>query len=311
MGLLRETHKGRKQNAAAALSTGPTSVIPAMDPTTTNLASSSTEATGDVYSTLSRHVHDVYATTATPETSTPTWVTSARSAQSQGYTPIFFSIPQPSGWGSDNTLNAHVSVHPGFIAAPIIGFIIIVGLLIVCFRGRRRQRQMAAAHTNAQEMTMQPQRSIQPYMAPSLAPSTHFSTSPSYLPSPATPRTPPPVILGPILTGADSSYLTGIDTSEDAPISPHDGPADPFADNSSIAEPPPPYRPRSVAPPTFAAAAQTHLVERSPFDDPQDYSNGDAISEISEPVGEGDDDARSVVSDLSDHHEAGVSRTNH
>jgi len=280
-----------------------------MNPTATVVTSASAEATDYVSSTTSQHSHDYYGSTGRPWVGPTTMITATKIPYGGGFTPIILILPSPSGWDVDNTLNSQGSEHPGFIAAPIIGFAIIVGLLFLCFRSRRRQRGTVAAQTNAQEMTTQPQRSVQPYIAPQLETSTHFTTSPAYSSPSSNPVSPPPVILGPILTGADSSYLTGIDTSEDAPISLGDRPTDPFADNQSITEPPPPYRPRSVALPSFAAARQGHLVERSPFDDPP--NDADAVSEISEPAGGREEDALSDVSDLSHQQEPNVSRTTH
>jgi len=115
---------------------------------------------------------------------------------------------------------------------------------------------------------------------------------------------------------------------------------DPFGDNSSLNEPPPPYRPCSLPPPSFVSerasgrwsgggppsfttdslrsagppsfttnsrqsslregvggfGSQAHLIERSPFDDPDD-----GVSEISGPRhgGNGNGDSMSAVSDLS------------
>lgn len=112
---------------------------------------------------------------------------------------------------------------------------------------------------------------------------------------------------------------------------------DPFGDNSSLSEPPPPYRPCSLPPPSFVSeggappsfttnslrsagppsftsgssliegmereggggpgmGSRAHLIERSPFDDPDD-----GVSEISGPIhgGNGNGDSMSAVSDLS------------
>lgn len=82
---------------------------------------------------------------------------------------------------------------------------------------------------------------------------------------------------------------------------------DPFADNNSLAEAPPPYRPRSLAPSSRQssfrwtaprlASSRTHLIQRSPFEDPGD--DDDVISELDGPAQEQRVDAMSVVSNLS------------
>lgn len=127
---------------------------------------------------------------------------------------------------------------------------------------------------------------------------------------------------------------------------------DPFGDNSSLNEPPPPYRPCSLPPPSFTTerasgrwsgggppsfttnslrsagppsfssgssliererereggggawmGSRAHLIERSPFDDPDDGDGDDGVSELSGPthgrVGDGSGDAMSAVSNLS------------
>jgi hypothetical protein len=81
----------------------------------------------------------------------------------------------------------------------------------------------------------------------------------------------------------------------------------PFSDNHSLTEPPPPYRPYSAAPPSFTTnsrqsslrvgGSRTRLIGGDPFGDPDD----DAVSELSgPPLGRNrDGDGMSIMSDLS------------
>jgi hypothetical protein len=98
-------------------------------------------------------------------------------------------------------------------------------------------------------------------------------------------------------------------------------PVNPFNDNESLVEPPPPYRPRSAVPPSFTnssrhssfrvsvaplATSRTHLIERSPFDDSVD---DDVVSDLSGPSAGRHDDDMSAVSDLSYQQDPVVNRT--
>ncbi|KAH7389781.1 hypothetical protein BKA66DRAFT_47428 [Pyrenochaeta sp. MPI-SDFR-AT-0127] len=232
-----------------------------------------------------------------------------------------------NGFGSQHSgghwPKKHTTLYAAASIVPIIVLAIVAGLVFFCMRKRRRQRHAAAAsQMAAQEMKMQPQRSAQPYVA-SLSPAIlpQYSASPEHSPTSTSPSAPPPVILGPIPSGSNGTYLTGIDTSDVVSVTSNNNrQADPFAD-SNLAEPPPPYRPRSVAPPSFVSASrqssfrvpdslpatsQTHLIERSPFEDPRD---DDAISDLSGPTVGRAEDAMSAVSDLSYQHDAVVGRS--
>jgi len=189
------------------------------------------------------------------------------------------------------------------VILPLI-FTAILGVILF-FYLRRRRRQKAQAQV--QEMKT---RASGNYPRPRYV-------VPPVLPPPAgSPVAPQPVILGPIVPGSNGAYYTGIDTSD--VVSMHDttGTGNPFVDQSDPHdEPPPPYRPRSIAatisrntslrqaPP--AALSETNLmaahgqIPRSPFADPHD----DGISEFSEPTrrrfSRRNEDELSVVSDLS------------
>jgi hypothetical protein len=174
-------------------------------------------------------------------------------------------------------------------------------------------------------MKARPQPTVQPFLATSpVQPS--YTAPPSHPPPPASPASPQPVILGPIAPTSNGTYYTGIDTSDivsmnDRPENDRTGLGNPFADTSSLnEEPPPPYRPRSLAPSALSrdtsvrtsvaplsrntslrappGHSQTNLIdhpERSPFADPDD----DAVSDVSGPTAGRHQDTLSIVSDLS------------
>ncbi|KAF2715628.1 hypothetical protein K504DRAFT_367995 [Pleomassaria siparia CBS 279.74] len=220
------------------------------------------------------------------------------------------------------------------IVAGVISLVVmaVVGLLVfLCLRKRKqKQRQIQASQAKMQEMKARSLVSTNPVLgtSPTYTQSPMYTQSPTYAqyaaplnsPRPANLATPPPVILGPIVPGSNGAYFTGIDTSD--MVSMHDqqrpgpdrtGLGNPFADGDSLnEEPPPPYRPRSLAPMSRntsvrtprAASSQTYLIRghdsaRSPFADPRD---DDVISEMSGPTllrGNSYNDGMSVVSDMS------------
>jgi hypothetical protein len=215
---------------------------------------------------------------------------------------------------------SHTPVYAAAAVVPVAVLAIIGVVVFVCLRKRKRRRlQAAAAPKHVQEMKTQWKPTLRPYMAPSPPPPVvlpNYSPPPNYpaLESPVSSR---PVILGPIPSGTNGNYLTGIDTSDMVSVI---SARDPFADGRSLEEPPPPYRPRSMAPSSIAptsrhssvrlavlppAVSQTHLIERSPFDDPED----DDISEVSGPTIRQEADAVSVISDLSYQIDAVVGRS--
>ncbi|KAF3041155.1 hypothetical protein E8E12_009149 [Didymella heteroderae] len=208
-------------------------------------------------------------------------------------------------------------------AVPVV--VIIIGICIFfCLRKRRRQRQAAAVNGHVEEMKMQPKPVERPYIAPITPPSPPPQAAlPQYSPSTPSSSHPPtasssqPVILGPIPSGQNGAYLTGMDTSD--LVSMRSGGVsrqgtvvdrDPFADGRSLEEAPPPYRPSSLPPASLASTSRnssvrmaapphmtsrTQLIERSPFDDPED----DEVSDISGPTLRRETDAMSDVSELS------------
>ncbi|KAH3994653.1 hypothetical protein HBI13_175700 [Parastagonospora nodorum] len=218
--------------------------------------------------------------------------------------------------------------HPGMYAAaavtPIVVLVIIAATVFLCMRKRKRRRQLHEPTVSEKEqeskMRSQTPPVVQAYMAPSLGASPQYAHSNHHLP-PTNPATTQPIILGPIPSGSNGAYFTGIDTSDVVSMTSTNNfrpPPNPFSDNESLSEPPPPYRPRSIAPPSFSnssrhssfrapnppeTSSQTHLIGRSPFDDPDD----DAISELSGPT-EGHGEAMSAVSDLSYQNEPVLNR---
>ena len=223
-----------------------------------------------------------------------------------------------------------------YAAAGVVPVIVLAAIgvfVFFCMRKRKKQKSIAAAQAKVDEMKQQPAR-MSAYMAsPQLLPITREPsyTAPPREPPPASPQ---PVILGPISAGANGNYFTGIDTSDVISVrNDRTGLGDPFADGSSLhEEPPPPYRPRSLAPVSRDASlrssslssnsniasplvsphtsSRTRLMNdelneplRSPFDDPRDGDHDDddddAVSELSERALRKDRDDLSVVSDLS------------
>jgi hypothetical protein len=225
----------------------------------------------------------------------------------------------PDGWrnrGQD--YHSQAPIYAAAALVPVAVLAIIGAIVFVCLRRRKRRRlEAATAAANVREMKAHSKPTIEPYMAPSSLPS---AVLPNYYP-PVSSR---PIILGPIPSGTNGAYLTGIDTSDMVSVISANqfrtSMADPLADGRSLEEPPPPYRPRSMAPSSIGSTSrhssvrvaahppdtsQTHLIERSPFDDPED----DNISELSGFTIRRETDAASAVSDLSYQLDPVVGRT--
>ena len=246
-------------------------------------------------------------------------------------TPIQSELSPPKPTDDDSGLVQHEANNssnktPMYAAAgavPVV--VIIIGFFIFfCLRKRRRQRQTAAVNGHIEEMKMQQKPVERPYIAPITPPSPPPQAAlPQYSPSTPSSSHPPtasssqPVILGPIPSGNNGAYLTGMDTSD--LVSMRSGGVsrqgtvvdrDPFADGRSLEEAPPPYRPSSLPPVSVASTSRnssiriaapphmtsrTQLIDRSPFDDPSD----DEVSDISGPTLGRETDAMSDVSELS------------
>jgi hypothetical protein len=190
----------------------------------------------------------------------------------------------------------------GAIAGVLAVFLVIGGLVLWC-RRRNKQRAKASGALLTGENASQPNMAMkdvaprphgalgnpEPLRRPgsvmviNAGLSTTFSSaSPSSMSNVTSPQEPPPVIL----PATNSSYFTGIDTSDRMSMF---GPASIHSNDniypSGHEEPPPPYRPRSVPPisregslrvvdgmrPNFStnrnSVARSTSI-RSPFDDP-------------------------------------------
>jgi hypothetical protein len=279
--------------------------------------------------------------------STPTWTTLSRP------TPLFAgtdttasttspyvsdtsnsSSPTSAGYGNEGpSWHGRERMNGGGMYAaaaitPIVVLAMVGAVVFLCMRKRKRQRAgLAIVQSKAEEMKLHARSPpvTQAYMAsPSIA-SPQYTVTDNHLLSQPDPAHLHPIILGPISSGINGAYFTGIDTSDVISMTSSNnirpGPPNPFSDNDSLIEPPPPYRPRSAAPPSLTnssrqsslrnstappATSRTHLIERSPFEDPFD---DDAVSELSGPAAGHNDDTMSVVSDLSYQHDPVVNRS--
>jgi hypothetical protein len=252
----------------------------------------------------------------TSRVSTQPFVVGTKHASSPSSTADGYSWGHPGWPGAKAKMNTG-GMYAAAAITPIVVLAVIGGFVYFCMRKRKRQRRAAAAaaatQRKVQEMKTNPQATAQPYMAPPPAVSFQYTASRNHL-SPPNPVA-HPIILGPIPSGENGAYFTGIDTSDVISMTSathlQPGPPNPFSDNDSLAEPPPPYRPRSAAPPSLTntsrhssfrasmalpTTSRTHLIERSPFDDPID---DDTISDLSGPTAGNNEDAMSAVSDLS------------
>lgn len=211
---------------------------------------------------------------------------------------------------------------PMYAAAGITPVVVvIVGFVVFFFlRKRRRQRQATDEQEHIEEMKMHQKPAAMPYIAPITPPSPPPAAYSQYSPSTPSSHHPPtasssqPIILGPIPSGNNGAYLTGMDTSDLISMTSAGGVSrqgtiidrDPFADGRSLEEAPPPYRPSSLPPASVASTSRNsslrvaappnipQLIE-NPFGDPED----DDISVMSGPTLRGASDAMSDVSELS------------
>jgi hypothetical protein len=243
--------------------------------------------------------------------------------------------PTSVGYGNQrpNWHGGKERMHSGRMYAaaaitPIVVLAMVGAIVFLCMRKRKRQRvELAAVQTKGEEMKLHGRSPpiSQAYMASPSNASPQYTSTGNHSPLPPDPALLHPIILGPISSGTNGAYFTGIDTSDVISMtSANDmrpGPPNPFSDNDSLAEPPPPYRPRSTAPPSLTnssrqssfrasvappATSRTHLIERSPFEDPFE---DDAISDLSGPTAGQGDDAMSAVSDLSYQNDPVVNRS--
>lgn len=221
---------------------------------------------------------------------------------------------------------------PMYAAAGITPVVVvIVGFVVFFFlRKRRRQRQTVNEQEHIEEMKMHQKPAAMPYIAPITPPSpppaaySQYSTSTPSSHHPPTASSSQPIILGPIPSGNNGAYLTGMDTSDLISMTSAGGVSrqgtmvdrDPFADGRSLEEAPPPYRPSSLPPVSVASTSRnsslrvaappniSQLIE-DPFGDPED----DEVSVMSGPTLRGASDAMSDVSELSYQLDPVVSRS--
>jgi hypothetical protein len=271
---------------------------------------SSTPSTSGSYPTPSspptgKHSVDTYTQPLVPTTTAQqSYGSGGASPTSTGSAGVVNRPGSPTSAKSGDDSHSLTTIQ--LIAAvllPLISLAILGVVLFFYLRRRRRQKaQVQMRETKTQTSGNYPRP--------------HYVVPPVLSPPAGSLVAPQPVILGPIVSGSNGAYYTGIDTSD--VVSMHDttGTNNPFVDQSDPHdEAPPPYRPRSIAatisrntslrqtPP--AALSETNLMAahgqmpRSPFADPHD----DAISEFSEPTrrrfGRRNEDELSVVSDLS------------
>ncbi|KAK0660689.1 hypothetical protein DIS24_g3161 [Lasiodiplodia hormozganensis] len=234
--------------------------------------------------------------------------------------------------GSTSAEQDHDSGPPlGLILAGVIIPVLVISLLaftaFVVMR-RRRQKRDAERAMAADEMkfrhsddSQQPPFVQQP---PVQEPPAIREPSPQDSPRAVTPvPAPPPVIVSAMNPANNSSYFTGIDTSEALSVrtnSVRSGqrPAGFMLDGEFHEEPPPPYRPRSVPPISRGSSMRTnyradyassqplhdHARVVNPFADPSDDDNVSIMSgPPMNPFAREADDHLSVVSDMSYQHE--------
>jgi hypothetical protein len=250
----------------------------------------------------SKHSVDTYTQPLVPTTAAQqSYGSGGASPTSTGNAGVVNSSPTSAKSGDDSHSLTTIQLMAA-VLLPLISLAILGVILFFYLRRRRRQKAQVQVREKTQTSGNYPRP--------------HYVVPP-VLSSPAGSLVAPqPVILGPIVSGSNGAYYTGIDTSD--VVSMHDttGTNNPFVDQSDPHdEAPPPYRPRSIAatisrntslrqtPP--AALSETNLmaahgqIPRSPFADPHD----DAISEFSEPTrrrfGRRNEDELSIVSDLS------------
>ena len=251
-------------------------------------------------------------------TSSTTSVTPTRSAGD-----VYSPTPTNSGLpGLQSKANDGPNRTPMYAAAGIAPVVIVIVGFVVFFilRKRRRQRQVVDEKRHIEEMKMHQKPAAMPYIAPISPPSPPPAVYSQYSPSTPSSHHPPtasssqPIILGPIPSGNNGAYLTGMDTSDLISMTSAGGVSrqgtivdrDPFADGRSLEEAPPPYRPSSLPPASVASTSRnssfrvaappsiSQLAE-DPFGDPED----DEVSVMSGPTLGRASDTMSDVSELS------------
>jgi hypothetical protein len=216
--------------------------------------------------------------------------------------------PLPGVERKGHTNHGAMYAVAGVVPVVVVTFI---GLVVfLCLRKRKRQRRDVATsqvktqaiQKKSQQSSMAPHHIFTPSSPPPIA-RPHYATVPTQLSPLQAPALPTPVILGPIGSGPNGAYLTGIDTSEVMSVDDRTGLGNPFADGDSLKEePPPPYRPRSVSLSSRNCSLQQSFsshrssLRQSPFTHPQTNLVAQHDQNVRSPFADPDDDTVSDVS---------------
>jgi hypothetical protein len=235
-------------------------------------------------------------------------------------------VISPTPYAQNNATGTPTHGPPKYVLTAAGAIVSVIGILIMvllfiflCRRSKRRKNRMRDNRDSIEEQQMVGTMSSsdtlnsvrayrpEPLAIPSLGYHSSSSTftsqsprSPHHPPNPQHPQapqhpqipqqqqiqvTPPPPVL--LSTTVNHSYLTGIDTSDN--ISVHQQPT--TITHDDMDEPPPPYRPRSLAPPSRQNSGQiangmlpnyqpgqmripvTESSSSNPFDDPDNETN--------------------------------------
>ncbi|KAF2196864.1 hypothetical protein GQ43DRAFT_466850 [Delitschia confertaspora ATCC 74209] len=219
--------------------------------------------------------------------------------------PSASTVVEPSPASSSPKHNGPPSAAIAAAATiPALVFGILAFLLFLYMRRRKSRRQgQKIAHKQAEEMRIENDSFSFP---------PNSSTIPVPLSSTARSVTALPIVEGSFVRRPNGAYFSGIDTSDMVSMESRTGLGNPFADPvDQQDEPPPPYRPRSIAQLSRGTSQRTSEARSSRADtldsfeenEPSPFVDAgfddDAISTISEPTPAEGRDQMSDVSDLS------------
>ncbi|KAF2673685.1 hypothetical protein BT63DRAFT_451742 [Microthyrium microscopicum] len=273
------------------------------------------------------------ATQSAPTPSSPVTTTVTQSPYGQNSGPFTSGYPShASGMPQNHSHdNGHHGMSPAMMGAAgalaTVAIIFLVGALglFLCRKTRKRNAstrqqnrmdtspEMAAVKTDGTSTRAVDTRA---YIGPSGSiPSPTTSSPSSASTSPIIQQPEAPVLLSNVI---DQSYYTGIDTTDRFSVVDPSHQRDPDAgDASSLAEPPPPYRPRSIPsfsrensvrasgslsgrPPSYggklSVRSQREQPIRSPFEDPDPDEQETPVS----PVGPSASNASTRTRDMSE-----------
>lgn len=247
--------------------------------------------------------------TAFAATSTVSYQTYSRVPHRQDPPPSMLA-QFPNQAGPRHAISAAVMGALGAVVT-IVMLLFIAGCCVFLMKRTRRRRAQRMAGDHAQQMSManananaNANKSVAPdtraYIRPPSSEPPPTLTSPSTV-SASSSRTAPqqdaPILLSNTI---DQSYYTGLDTSDSISIMEHRIQPSRDIDATSIAEPPPPYRPRSIPPfsrenslrmsmlppygPRLSVRSQREVIG-SPFDDPDPDEEVTPISQSLEHPG--------------------------